>query len=92
MDSTQDTIASTPLKSAYHIDIEDLKKKLKVHPDDFPTRKDALAFAVERLDDILTRIDELEGDMVLLGEKPTAEEVKQIANKWQNIALEVSSK
>ena len=59
---------------------------------DFPTRKEALAYAEERLDSILKRIDDLEGDMVLLGENPTPDEVRSIANKWENIAQEVSSK
>ena len=75
-----------------HIDIEKLKEKPKVHAKDFPTRKEALAYAEERLDSILKRIADLDSDMEFLAENPTPSEVKQIANKWQDFAQVEASK
>lgn len=86
MDSVEDTIASTPIKDSFHIDIEKLKQKPRVNPKDFPTRKEALAYVEERLDSVLKRIADLDSDMELLTENPTPSEVKQIANKWQDFA------
>jgi len=88
MDSVEDTIASTPIKPAYYIDIEALKIKPKIRPEDFVTRKEALAYVEERLDSVLEGIKELEDDMVFLGENPTPSEVKTIASKWEHIAQE----
>lgn len=78
MDSTQDTIASTPIKDSFHIDIEKLKQKPR--PKDFPTRKEALAYAEERLDSLLKGINELESNMVFLDERPSPSETKRAVN------------
>jgi len=92
LDSTQDTIASTPIESISHINIEKLKTKPKLRPKDFPTRKEAYAYLQERLDSVLEEIKELEGDMIFLGENASPSEVKSIASKWEQIAQEVSTK
>lgn len=80
MDSTQDTIASTPIKDSFHIDIEKLKTKPKLQPKDFPTRKAALAYAEECVDSLLEGINELESNMVFLDENPSPSESKRAVN------------
>lgn len=82
MDSVEDTLKSQGLKSSLYIDIDKLKEKTKLTPDDFPSRKEALAYAESRLDSVLNRIDELENDMVFLADGPNKEEVNALANKW----------
>ena len=78
MDSTQDTIASTPIKDSFHIDIEKLKQKPK--PSDCPTRKEALDYFEERVDSLMKGIEELESNMVFLDENPSPSEANRTVN------------
>ena len=76
-------------KAAY-IDIENLKAKPKLSPDDFPTRKEAWDYVEARLDSVIQRIGDLESDMVFLDENPNnPSEVQGVANKWLEIAHDI---
>ena len=46
-----------------YIDIEQLKVRPKLTPADFPSRKEALDYAEDRLDSLLQRILQLEGEI-----------------------------
>ena len=75
-----------------YIDIESLKTKPKLSPADFPTRKDALDYAEARLDELNSRIRDLESDMVFLQENPrNPSEVQGVANKWLEIAHDIQA-